>query len=54
MFGLAFVENKDDIFHKKKSFLQEICDILEKEIKFLEKGRANFGRKKRRSQTPSG
>ena len=36
MFGLTFVENKDNIFHHRKSFLQEICDILEKEVSYLE------------------
>lgn len=36
MFGLTFVENKDNIFHHRKSFLQEICDILEKEVYYLE------------------
>jgi hypothetical protein len=36
MFGLTFVENKDNIFHHRKSFLQEICDILEREVYYLE------------------
>ena len=49
MFGLTFVENKDNIFHHKKSFLQEICDILEKEAEYLVKSRANFGKKKKKN-----
>ena len=50
MFGLTFVENKDNIFHHRKSFLQEICDILEKEVGYLVQSRANYGKKKRRNQ----
>ena len=50
MFGLTFVENKDNIFHHRKSFLQEICDILEKEVGYLVQIRANYGKKKRRNQ----
>ena len=52
MFGLTFVENKDNIFHHRKSFLQEICDLLEREVDYLVKSRANFGKKKRR-QNPA-
>ena len=53
MFGLTFVENKDNIFHHRKSFLQEICDILEKEVGYLVQSRANYGKKKRRNQQSS-
>jgi len=35
--GVTFVENQDNIFHHKKSFLQDIRDLLEKEARFLEK-----------------
>ena len=35
--GVTFVENQDNIFHHKKSFLQDIRDLLEKEVRFLEK-----------------
>ena len=51
MFGLTFVENKDNIFHHRKSFLQEICDILEREVYYLVQSRANYGKKKRRAST---
>ena len=51
MFGLTFVENKDNIFHHRKSFLQEICDILEREVYYLDQSRANYGKKKRRAST---
>ena len=47
MFGLTFVENKDNIFHHRKSFLQEICDILEREVNYLVQSRSNFGKKRR-------
>jgi len=40
------VENKDIIFHQKKSFLQDISDILEKEVAFLHNLRNNYGKKK--------
>jgi len=50
MFGLSFVENKDNIFHQRKSFLQEICDLLEKEVNFLQSKRANYGKKHRQKQ----
>ena len=36
MFGLSFVENKDNIFHQRKSFLQEMCDLLEREVAILQ------------------
>ena len=49
MFGLTFVENKDHIFHQRKPFLQEICDILEKEVKYLQSSRANYGKKVRKN-----
>lgn len=57
MFGYTFVENKDNIFHHRKSFLQEICDILEKEADYLTKTRQNFGKKvkkRRMSQSMAG
>jgi hypothetical protein len=52
MFGLTFVENRDAIFHHQKSFLQEICDILEKEAEYLQKSRSNYGKKKKRRDAP--
>ena len=35
--GVTFVDNQDNIFHHKKSFLQDIRDLLEKETRFMEK-----------------
>ena len=35
--GVTFVENQDAIFHHKKSFLQDIQCLLEKEFNFLVK-----------------
>lgn len=36
MFGLSFVENNNNIFHTRKSFLQEICDLFEREVSYLQ------------------
>jgi len=35
--GVTFVENQDAIFHHKKSFLQDIQCLLEKEFNYLVK-----------------
>ena len=49
--GVTFVENQDNIFHHKKSFLQDIQDLLEKETKFLERQRQQMNRKTRKFES---
>jgi len=39
MLGFSFVEKTDNIFPQSKSFLQEMCDLLEREVIFLRKQR---------------
>ena len=33
--GYTFVENQDNIFHHKKSFVQDIRDLLEREVRYI-------------------
>lgn len=39
MLGFSFVEKTDNIFPSSKSFLQEMCDLLEREVIYLKKQR---------------
>ena len=34
--GYTFVENQDNIFHHKKSFVQDIRDLLEREVRYIQ------------------
>jgi hypothetical protein len=41
--GVTFVENQDAIFHHKKSFLQDIQCLMEKEFNYLVKMKKRAG-----------
>lgn len=43
MLGVTFVENQDAIFHHKKSFLQDIQCLMEKEFNYLVKMKKRAG-----------
>lgn len=43
MLGVTFVENQDAIFHHKKSFIQDIQCLLEKEFNYFVKMKKRAG-----------
>ena len=36
MLGIAFVENAENIFQSKKHFMQDVTDLFENEVKYLD------------------